>query len=415
VLGVNLKKWFANKAGPIGADFGADSIKLVQLQPENGESRILASARRDIPADVAGDPDRRIQFIGEALRDMLGSGIFKSKRVVTAVPAEQFFVQHVRMARMSEDDLVKALPWEAQGHLPFPARDAVLRHLISTDLHVDGEAKSEVILMAAPKPAVERHLNALVRAKLEVEAVLVPPLAMIEAFRFLFTRANEREMTTCFVDVGASHTAAVITHSTRVVFVKQMGIGGHAIDSAIATRLDCSRQEANRLRREAAEQACDEPVQAPPGRDGATPPPANLRQMARDNGGGVAVAAEAAAATDGGAMKLTDDRRHAVGQVCHEQIDQLSRELSYCVRYYQSLFPDRPIDRLVFLGGEAHSRLICQQIARTLRMPAMLGDPMLRMHQSHEGRDCGDLSPPTPAPEWSIAFGCALTESTDSV
>ncbi|MCG3181606.1 MAG: Cell division protein FtsA [Phycisphaerae bacterium] len=398
MLGVNLKKWFSAKSCPIGIDLGNDSLKVVQVARENGETRIVAAARRDVPSTVAGDPQAMARFLTESLRDVMASHPFRGKRVVSAVPAEHFFASHLRMARMSEADLAKALPWEAQGKLPFPTRDAVLRHLIAGELMVENEAKTEVILMAAPRPAVERHLGAIARAKLEVESVMVPPLAVIEAFRFLFTRSNEQDMATLFVDIGASQTCAMITHSTKVVFVKQIPVAGHTINAGVATRLDCSRDDAARLRRELAEaDARDREIPA----ESADPSEATAA-CKLPMAGAVAVSAP---------VKLTAERAAKLREAAEEQVERLSRELTYCLRYYQSLFPDRPVDRLVFLGGQSHHTAVCQQVARALRLPAMLGDPMLRLHGTHAGVDCGDLTVGTPAPEWAIAFGCSMART----
>ncbi len=378
-------KWLSGKACPIGIDFGAESLKVVQLAREGDELRVLAAGRKEIPEAVASDPMMRVRFLGEALRELLARCPFKGRRAVTSVPSEHLFVQHMRMTRMSEQDLAKALPWEAQGKLPFPVRDAVMRHLIAGDLFVDNEAKSEVILMAAPRAAVENHLEAIAKAKLDIKAVLVPPLAILETFRFLFTRAEEREMCSLFVDIGATQTTAMITHATHVVFVKQVPVAGQAFSAAVATRLNCSRPQARSLR-----------IELSRARLAAT--------AAGPDAGGVAVAE-----SDGSAVK--SEQAEAVQTACTEQVERLARELTYCVRYYQSLHPDRPLERVVFLGGEAHQRSVCQQVARALRLPAQLGDPMLRMHRSHAGADCGDLVAGVPAPEWSVAFGCSLSDA----
>ena len=80
---------------------------------------------------------------------------------MTCLPANQMAVQHLRMAKMNAEELIKALPFEAAGKLPFDAGRAVLRHTISGEVYQNQEAKQEVILMAAPREAVDRHLSLL--------------------------------------------------------------------------------------------------------------------------------------------------------------------------------------------------------------------------------------------------------------
>ncbi|MDD4889701.1 MAG: pilus assembly protein PilM, partial [Phycisphaerae bacterium] len=409
VLGV---KWFSGKLCPIGIDFGAESLKMVQLTRENNQLRVLAAGRKMVPDNIAGDPAGRARFFVDAVKELMGRLPFKGKKVVTSIPSESLFVQHIRMAKMTEADLAKALPWEAQGKLPYPVRDAVLRHLVASELFVDGEPKNEVILMAAPRLAVENHLSAIARAKLDVQTVLVPPLAILEAFRFLFTRGDEKDMCTLFVDIGASQTCAMITHATKIVFVKQIPVAGHVINTAVGKRLNVSRSQARRMRQELLLTPEPAPAEAADPAEAPRTPPATDGLTAAIAAAEGAVATSVAVAPAPVAAVLPDSSLPAmIETVCREETERLSRELIYCVRYYLSLFPDRAVERIVFLGGEAHHRTVCQQIARDLRLPAMLGDPMLRMHRAHEGVECGDLTPGTPVPEWAVAFGCSLTDA----
>ena len=40
-------------------------------------------------------------------------------------------------------------------------------------------------------------------------------------------------MSTLFVDIGASQTCAMITHATKIVFVKQIPVAGNVINAAV--------------------------------------------------------------------------------------------------------------------------------------------------------------------------------------
>ena len=78
-----------------------------------------------------------------------------------------------------------------------------------------------------------------------------------------------------------------------------------------------------------------------------------------------------------------------------------------CARYYGSVFHGRKINRLIFLGGEANHRQICQQIAQKLGIAAQIGDPFTRVLKSEDGIDsCIDRRSPQPA--WAVAMGCVL-------
>src|SRR4051812_10944758 len=109
--------WFASRLNPIAVDIGTDAIKLLQVEPREGtggaptQYRLTAAACEVIPMEIrvkgaAGNADRD-NFITEAIKRMLNEG-FRGKQVVTCLPAGAMAVQHLRVAKMSPEELVKA-------------------------------------------------------------------------------------------------------------------------------------------------------------------------------------------------------------------------------------------------------------------------------------------------------------------
>src|SRR5262245_39267544 len=128
--------WFANRVNPIAVDVGTDTIKLLQVEPAKAPSgnetiyRLVAAACQSIPEDIRPNLTERDEFVSEAIRKMIADG-FRGKQVVTCLPSNQMAVQHLRMAKMTAEELTKALPFEAAGKLPFDAGRAVLRHTVA--------------------------------------------------------------------------------------------------------------------------------------------------------------------------------------------------------------------------------------------------------------------------------------------
>jgi len=66
------------------------------------------------------------------------------------------------------------------------------------------------------------------------------------------------------------------------------------------------------------------------------------------------------------------------------------------------------VDRLIFVGGEARHRALCQHIARELGLAAQLGDPLVRMGRNSDiGIESG-IDRRQPQPGWSVAIGLSL-------
>ncbi len=90
-----------------------------------------------------------------------------------------------------------------------------------------------------------------------------------------------------------------------------------------------------------------------------------------------------------------------------ELLETMADELSMGLRYHRALFPNRPINRMIFLGGEARQTWLCQHLICELRLPAQLGDPLARLRQQESIKTPG-LSLDEPQPGWAVACGLAI-------
>jgi Tfp pilus assembly PilM family ATPase len=89
-------------------------------------------------------------------------------------------------------------------------------------------------------------------------------------------------------------------------------------------------------------------------------------------------------------------------------VNRLIEEIELCRRYYEGTFPSKPIERLIFVGGEAKQRSICQHIARQMQLAAQVGDPLVRMGRiSDLGLETG-IDRRLPQPAWAVAIGLSM-------
>jgi len=89
-------------------------------------------------------------------------------------------------------------------------------------------------------------------------------------------------------------------------------------------------------------------------------------------------------------------------------LSAMGEEISRCLRYYESVFPSRPVERVVFLGGQASDRRLCQRLAQRLNLPAQIGDPLARIRSSRSAAEEGRLDRRYPQPAWAVAVGLSL-------
>lgn len=383
--------WFASKLSPIAVDIGTETIKLLQVEPREGQNRLVAAAAEVIPEEIRKTTERE-NFISEALHKMLATG-FRGKQVVTCLPASAVAMQHLKMGKMSADELAKALPFEAAGKLPFDPNRAVLRHTVAGEVYHATEAKQEVIVMAAPRDAVDRHLNLLSKQKLEVVGIHVEPNAVIESFSHLFKRKGDENLCTMFIDMGAGSTHVVIAQGKNMVFAKHVSIGGDAQNKAVADLLKVSVAQAKDMRIRASRQQAVA-TRIPSGvvgiggeQNAATTPPPGTQ-----NGSAPVVG-------------IDTETVEKVAQATGELIETMISELQLCIRYYEGIFPGKTVDRAIFVGGEARHIPNCQRIAQKLNLPSTLGDPLARLVKDGVTQTSVDLRQPQPG--WATAVGLA--------
>ena len=371
-----VQNWFGPRCNPIGVDFGSDCLRLAQVQWVDSDWRLMAAASADVPQQARKDPSARAAFFTQTMRELLTSGAFHGRAAMLGLPASNMFIQHLRMARMDDEETKKALRWESRGKLPIDPSSAVMRHIVAGEIYLEQDPRNEVILMAAKNEIVQEILQAAAKAKLDVVGMNVEPMAILDCFTQIYRRQADAQTINFFVDIGASGTRAVISRGRQILFARAISTGGNDLIAAVAEGLKMKPEETRAVRIK----TCH------------TTKPEGSNERA-------ALPLETA-----GAATL----QKQIEDASQTPLDKIVGELDLCRRYYETTFPGKPVDRLVFIGGESRHRWLCQYIARKLGLAAQLGDPLCRMAKWCElGIESG-IDRRQPQPAWAVAIGLSM-------
>ena len=413
-----VQSWFATPANPIGVDFGSDCLRMAQVETAGGEVRLVAAASADVPQHVRSDANARIQFFAETTRDLLNHGSFRGRRAVLALPAASMYIQHLRLPKLDENETKKVLPFEAAGKIPVDPAAALMRHLVAGEVYQDQEPKNEVILMAAQRELVNQLLQAAARAKLDVVGMNVEPKAVVDCFGHVYRRKTDTETTSCFVDIGSASTRAIIARGSQILFARVIPVGGDTLTKAVADALKISFDDAKILRIKLAHQqpaASTVTVEVPapvetPVPDGGENSFALLSAGMAASGSKTATAVAAAprVAAPAPARPQADEQSARIETACRPLLAKLVEELDLCRRYHESVFPNKPVQRLIFIGGEARHRAMCSAIARELGLAAQVGDPLVRMGRTTDVGVESGIDRRQPQPAWAVALGLSM-------
>jgi len=348
------------KVLPIGVDLGHYTVKLAQLRSGVHKLQLLATGSAEIPPPCRSDPTARLNALGTGVRKILKSGPFKGRRAVLSLPAEATFVHNVKLPKMPADRVGPALEIELQGKLPYPVADAVIRHIVAGETYVDGEPREEVIVVSAARGLLNTYLQMARAAKLDVLAVNVEPCAIVDCFSRLFRRATDMARTILMIDLGAVTTQVVLSHGNHITFARNLKTGCEHLDQAIADSMQISVEQAHKLRLDLLYSGSDGPAGA--------------------------------------------ELYHLLDRA----LDALAGELTQCLRYYESVFRNETIERVIFVGGGAYDTRLCEALAKRLNLPAQIGDPLVRVERMNGAKMWLEMDRRDPQPDWSVAVGLSL-------
>lgn len=377
-----VQSLFAPKPNPVGIDFGSETLRMAQVQHVNGEFKLTAASSVAVPASARKEPAARRQFLADACRTTFAKGGFAGRQVVLGMPAQYVHMIHLRLPMMDEDSLKRALPWEVKGKLPIDPSQAELRHFIAGEIFQDQESKLEVIVLAVQRDMRNEIIKIAEEARLQVVGLAPEPKALLDCFRLISRKKGENDPTTMFIDIGFSGTRVLVADGDQVTFARFVAIGGDQFNYAASVALKVPVHEARNRRIE-------------------------LASIVESDSRGDS----AANANDDATAAKRMAERGVIEEACREPFERLMTELELCRRYHEATFPNRPIDRVVFVGGEAMQRSLCQKIAKGLGIAAQLGDPMVRLGRTSSVPPENGLDVNRPQPAWAIAVGLSIGQS----
>lgn len=414
-LGFSKLKSLAALGGaptPIAIDLGSQSIKLLQLSGTE-QPNLISAVTVAVPEALQSDAGKRLQFQLEAIGPALKQGGFRGKRVVCSLPSSHTFCKHLQVQPAEGVTIDQLVAGEVSTQLTCDPSALVSRSLLVDGAHTATGGKSEVIALTVARSLVAKLMDTIKAQRCQLVGLQPECLAVLHGFGAGASGKASADAASVFLDIGAGSTKVYIGHGSTVVFAKTIQLGGRFLDQTIARQANCTLTEARAMRwgmkvltRGARAQRAPSiatPEGTTNGFSAALEAVMKLERMQNETAGqpagGVAVATAAPAPAP------PADEHH--GLDLSEPLDTLTDEVNLCLRYYEAMFPSRRVQRAIFIGGESKHLGLCQHIARTLRMPAHVADPLARVGRGGGEKTFGiDLREPQPA--WAVALGLCL-------
>jgi type IV pilus assembly protein PilM len=373
---------------PIAVDFGASSLKVLQISSGDRRSLIAASCVQT-PQELLGDPAARLDFQLSALPGVIKKGQFRGRRLMISAPAPQTWVQHLQVNKAEGADLRQLVTMQLQTQTGYDPANLVIRHYEVCEMSRGSSSRTETICVATRRGLVLKMLETLRKQKLEVVGIHSEHLALARAMPTLVgeSEGGEAEATVA-IDLGYASTKLVITHGDQPVFAKTIEISGATLDEEAASQLGCGMLAARERRLRAESLVCERAVAASAG-GGATGIPALDAQ---------------------GSDEPADDPARATNTLdLSEAIEGVTDEAAMCLRYHRALFPERVVTQALFVGGEARHEGLCRALAERMRLSAHVAEPLAAVDGASDAGRVVNIDFSEPQPGWAVALGLCLS------
>jgi len=231
--------------GPIGIDFGLESVHLVQLESIGGAPPTLR-ARATVPFEggrqaMLDDPARLRSLIKQAL----ASDRFKGRNAVVAVPVGLFRTLSINYAKKPDQDDDVSVLKVMQARLDGELADYVVDFLPVKSRSKNNE-RLALVAVSEREPIIA-FLESLRRAGLTVEALEIGPVAISR----LVGALSEEDHTGNVLVITSGRQASYLTliSGTDLLFDQQVSFGENALIKQLADALDLSEHMARDLMR----------------------------------------------------------------------------------------------------------------------------------------------------------------------
>lgn len=314
------------KPTAFGLDISDLSLKIIKLGKRGkfldlvsfGETRMKLGI---IEKGEIKNEKALIENIKKATKAVQGEKL-KTKYVIASLPEEEAFLQVIHLPMMKEEEVKKAVYFEAENYIPMPIEKVYLdSQIISRDPKTN---RLNVLIAALPKTTIDQYIVSLKKAGLKPLALEIECLAIARAL----IKGGESAKPLFLIDLGENRTSFSIFLDNSLRFTASRQISSKKFTEAIAKDLNLNFKKADTMK---------------------------LKYGIDDTQQGKKIA-------------------KALSPVLSDLITQTKKHLNYCERQY-----NQQIGRILLCGGGVNLRGFVDLFSKQLKVPVELGNPWINI------------------------------------
>ena len=279
-----------------GLDIGTTGIRVVELRGSGPTRSLVKYAYVPVEVKLAQSDSRADQQkLAQILSNLVNEAKLSTKNVAVGLPSSRVFTTVVDFDRVPQNELGKALLYQADSLIPTPPAESKIDWAVIGDSPKD-KTKLEILLSSVANSFVESRLDMIESIGLNVVAFEPDSLALARALVPAGTVAPQ-----LLIDIGQLSSDIIITMQEAPHLTRSIPTGAEAIIRSAMQNLNIDEKQA--------------------------------RQFVYKFG------------------VSKDKLEGQVFQAIIGTVDLLVGEIDKTIKFFQTRYPDQPIERMIVTGG----------------------------------------------------------------
>lgn len=345
-------KGFSSVGDFFALDIGTTAVRIVQLTKSGANWSLQKYA--SVPVDIkisTSDALSDQKKLAEIITTAIGQSGVRTRNVVLGIPSGRMFATVVDLPAMSDDELASTIKYQAEQFIPMSIDEAKVDWAVLGKSPKD-PTQNEVLIASVANSFSEQRLDLVESLGLNVLAVEPDPLAIS---RSLLPQGVQNSR--MIVDFGDFSSDVVMTFGDSPRLIRSIPTGFRSLTKAAAQNLNIQEQQANQF-----------------------------------------------------ILKFGIDPTKLEGQIARAldtTVDQFAAELVKSIKFYQTKYPNVPIDGLLLSGYATSIPGLAEFLSAKTGLPSQLATPWQRVNVSS-----GDQTTLAPiSSQFAVAVGLAQRET----
>jgi len=239
-----FKGTLGRKRNLLGVEISSNSLKIAEVKNKGGEFLLSQAHVVPLPAGKinAGNIED-LEGMASELDTIWNSLNLKNRNVSLALPGNLTILRRSKLPYVPYEEIEKAIQWEIEKVLPFKLEE------IHFDFHVydvkEGES-IDLIYVVARRTVVESYQQLLNIAGLNLEVLDSAFLALANVT--LINYDDLPDVLFMVIDIGSKNSNILVVKDNRILYGRNVEIGGSLVDQIISREIGCTLEEAENIK-----------------------------------------------------------------------------------------------------------------------------------------------------------------------